>query len=191
MRCSARLILPVGDGRADAGDHGRSRQPRVALSGEAPTLDLIANNEGSSPTGNDTGQLRRSARRGRDAYDELWHHRQHRLEIAAEGELWFFFLPIPTGGSIGLRQHFDAGDSFDFAIAAKVGSVRLRRTSSRPPAARKKESSARATYGVISAVMQSKRGPIRPLAAVSFMPATHQSAPRWRSVTSSRGSRRR
>jgi hypothetical protein len=140
-----------------------------AISAEAPTLDLIADNDedstspsaisyGAAPAASMTFTL--SYGLGEDTD----------LELSGEGALYFFIFPLPTGGAIGLRQHIDAGESLDLGIAARVGAVSSSAEITTDGGSTS-ESSASATYASLSAVLQSKRGVVRPLLAVNLMPA--------------------
>ena len=145
--------------------HGKAG---FAISGEAPTLDLIAKKNGSSPQDyTDTyGVSPAAAARATLSYgitDDT------DVEVAAEGELWFFVIPVPTGGSIGFRHHIDTGDAFDVAFAGRVGGVSagLDYTNS-TGGIEKNEASAE--YGAAQGVIQLKNGPVRPLASINLMP---------------------
>lgn len=163
-------ILPVSTGAPlPATTVGKGR---VGFAGtaEAPTLDLIADNEtrdtgspsaisyGAAPAATLTFTLSYGLGDNTD------------LEVAGEGALYYFVLPLPTGGSIGFRQHIDAGDAFDVAVAARIGgaSSSAQVTTS---GGNQEESSASATYAAFSAVMQTKHGFVRPLLSVNIMPA--------------------
>lgn len=161
-------FLPVATGAAEPATTVGQGKAGIALNGEAPTLDLIAKKDSSTPEQyTDTyGQSPAAAARLTLSYgitDDT------DLELAAEGELWFFFFPIPTGGSIGLRHHIDTGDDFDVAIAARVGGVSagLDYNDSNGNTVKNEAS---AEYGSLSGVIQLKNGPIRPLASVNLMP---------------------
>lgn len=161
-------FLPVATGAPEPATTVGRGHAGVAISGEAPTLDLIAKKNGSTPSDyTDTyGQSPAAAARLTLSYgiaDDT------DLEVAAEGELWFFFFPIPTGGSIGLRHHIETGDAFDVAIAGRVGGVAagLDYTDSNGNTVRNEAS---AEYAAIQAVVQLKHGPIRPLASLNLMP---------------------
>jgi hypothetical protein len=161
-------FLPIATGAPEPATtvgHGRAG---VAVSGEAPTLDLIAKKNGSTPQEyTDTyGQSPAAAARFTLSYgltDDT------DIEVAAEGELWFFFFPLPTGGSIGLRHHIDTGDAFDVAFAGRVGGVSagLDYTDTNGNAVKNEAS---AEYAAIQGVIQLKHGPIRPLASINLMP---------------------
>jgi hypothetical protein len=161
-------FLPVATGASEPATTVGHGKAGVAINGEVPTLDLIAKKDGSTPEQyTDTyGQSPAAAARFTLSYgltDDT------DLEVAAEGELWFFFFPIPTGGSIGFRHHVDTGDNFDVAFAARVGGVEagLDYTDS-SGATTKNEASAE--YASLSGVIQLRNGPIRPLVSVNLMP---------------------
>lgn len=141
-----------------------------AFSAEAPTLDLIADNDDGatgSPSAVSYGAAPAAAMTFTLSYG-IGDNTD--LEVAGEGALYFFVLPLPTGGSIGLRQHFDAGDAFDLGIAARVGHVSSSANVTLSDGT-SEESSASASYGAFQVVLQTKHGFIRPLLAVNFMPA--------------------
>jgi hypothetical protein len=161
-------FLPVATGASEPATTVGRGKAGVALNGEVPTLDLIAKKNGSTPTDyTDTyGQSPAAAARLTLSYgltDDT------DIEVAAEGELWFFFFPIPTGGSIGLRHHIETGDAFDVALAGRVGGVSasLDYDDSNGTTV---TNSASAEYAAIQAVVQLKHGPIRPLASLNLMP---------------------
>lgn len=87
------------------------------------------------------------------------------LEASLEGALYLFFLPLPTGGSLGLRQHLVEGDSFDLALAARAGWVGVSGDSNGAP------EEASSTYGAVSLAAQGRSGAFRPLASVQAMAA--------------------
>ena len=173
MRCLALLFLggcflPVATGAPEPATTVGHGHAGVALSGEAPTLDLIAKKNGSTPSDyTDTyGQSPAAAMRFTLSYgitDDT------DVEVAAEGELWLFFFPLPTGGSIGLRHHVDTGDNFDVAFAGRVGGVSagLDYTDTNGSTTKNEAS---AEYAAIQGVIQLKHGPIRPLASLNLMP---------------------
>ena len=94
----------------------------VAISGEAPTLDLIADNDDNNTSSTQTAVAYGAAPAATLTFTLSYGLTDDTdVEVAGEGALYYFILPIPTGGTIGLRHHFDAGDAFDLALAAKVG----------------------------------------------------------------------
>lgn len=167
----AGCILPVSTGAPlPATTVGRGNWG-AAVSGEAPTLDLIADNEdnGDAP---DTSAIAYGAAPAASLTFTLSYGLGDNtdLEVAGEGALYYFILPLPTGGSIGLRHHFDAGGAFDLALAARIGHVGSTATSTDSDG-NETESSASANYGAFQLVLQTKRGVVRPLLALNLMPA--------------------
>ena len=161
-------FLPVATGASEPATTVGRGHAGVTLSGEAPTLDLIAKKDSGTPSSyTDTyGQSPAAAMRFTLSYgitDDT------DLEVAAEGELWLFFLPLPTGGSIGFRHHIDTGDDFDVAFAARFGGVSagLDYTDSSGSTVKNE---ATAEYGAVQGVIQLKHGVVRPLFSVNLMP---------------------
>ncbi|HEY5949532.1 MAG TPA: hypothetical protein VIV40_28755 [Kofleriaceae bacterium] len=171
---AAGCILPVSTGAPMSATTVGKGHIGGAVSGEAPTLDLIADNDNSSSTSAVSYGAAPAAAMTFTLSYGLGEDTD--LEVAGEGALYFFIFPLPTGGSIGLRQHIDAGDSFDLGIAARIGQVGSSASVTTSDGSTT-ESSASATYGSLSAVIQSKHGMIRPLLAVNVMPARIKRAP--------------
>ncbi|MGE5185643.1 MAG: hypothetical protein ACM31C_26460 [Acidobacteriota bacterium] len=158
-------FLPVATGAPEPATTVGKGHVGAMISGEAPTIDLIAKN-GTSEYADTYGESPAAAMRftlsfGLDDDTDL--------EVAAEGELWLFFLPLPTGGSVGLRHHLLAGDAIDFALAARVGGVSAG-TEYTDSSGNRTKDDATAEYGAVQAVAQLREGFVRPLASVSFMP---------------------
>lgn len=166
----AGCILPVSTGAPMPATTVGKGRIGFAISGEAPVLDLIAENDdgtadstsaisyGAAPAAATTMTLSYGLGDSTD------------LEISGEGALYYFILPAPTGGSLGLRQQFDAGESLDIGVAARIGKVGSTAEST-DSSGNRVEHGASATYGAFQAVAQLKHGAIRPLAALNFMPA--------------------
>ena len=146
-----------------------------AISGEAPTLDLIADNGDENQTGSPSAISYGAAPAAATTLTVSYGLGEHTdIEVAGEGALFYFILPFPTGGSIGLRHHIDAGSSFDLGIAAKLGRVSSTAkitTSNGSGGTMESESGASATYTALSATLQTKRGFVRPLVALNLIPA--------------------
>jgi hypothetical protein len=162
--------LPVATGAPESATTVGRGHLGVALSGEAPTLDLIANNSGSGSADTDYtssyGEAPAAAMRFTLSYG-LGENTD--VEIAAEGQLWYFFLPLPTGASIGLRQHLEGSDMFDIALAARFGGVSSGSTQVNGMDVATSDD-ASAIYGAFSGVVQVKNGFFRPLVSLQLMP---------------------
>lgn len=164
---SAGCILPVSTGAPLPATTVGQGRIGLAVSSEAPTLDLIADN---GDDGNQTGSpsaIAYGAAPAAAATMTLSYGLGDRtdLEVAGEGALYYYFLPLPTGGSIGLRHHFDTGGSVDVGGAIKLGYV------SSDAEVNNETSSARATYLALQGVIQRRGGLVRPLVALNIMPA--------------------
>src|SRR5438093_3029538 len=109
-------ILPVSTGAPLPATTVGKGNVGFAISGEAPTLDLIADQDNKSAGNNNAiayGAAPAAATTLTFAYGV---GEDTDVEVAGEGALYYFILPMPTGGSIGVRQHFAAGDTFDVAL---------------------------------------------------------------------------
>jgi hypothetical protein len=165
-------ILPVSTGAPlPATTVGKGRLG-FAISGELPVLDLIADNDGNNMTGSPSAVSYGAAPAAASTVTVSYGAADNTdVEIAGEGALYYGIVPIPTGGSIGVRHHFETGESFDFGVAARLGRVSSSARVS-TSGGTTEESSASAMYGAIQAIVQTKRGFVRPLAAINIMPAT-------------------
>ena len=159
----AGCILPVATSTPQPATTVGAGKFGFALYEEAPTLNLTASNTDASnpdgaaaPAGAATATL--SIGLGDDTD----------LELSAEMSAYLFILPMPVGGSIGLRHHVTGNENFDFAVAGRVGGVAVgygNGSDSTDP------TGASAVYGDISATLQGVLGSFRPLISVSAMPA--------------------
>jgi hypothetical protein len=161
-------FLPVATGSPEPATTVGHGKAGIALSGEAPTVDLIAKKDDTATEeyADTYGESPAAAMRATLSYgitDDT------DIEVAAEGELWFFFLPLPTGGSIGFRHHIDTGDDFDVAIAGRIGGVTASDDYTNSNGDTVTEG-ASAEYGAAQGVIQLKHGPIRPLVSINLMP---------------------
>jgi hypothetical protein len=161
-------FLPVATGAPESATTVGKGNLGLSLSAEAPTIDLIAqkNENGVNDYTDTYGESPAAAMRATLSYGIT---DTTDIEVAAEGQLWFFFLPLPTGGSIGFRQHLDAGDTFDAAIAARVGGVSSGSVSA-DSMGNSTSDDASAYYGALSGVMETRHGWLRPLLSLQLMP---------------------
>jgi hypothetical protein len=169
-------ILPVSTGAPLPATTVGQGNVGFALSGEAPTLDLISDQD-NKQAGSDNAVAYGAAPAAAATLTFSYGITDETdVEVSGEGALYFFIVPIPTGGSIGIRQHIDLGDSFDFGLAARFGHVGNtgKVTNSNGDEV---SSGARANYGALQAIIQSKTGVMRPMLAVNFMPASIHRSP--------------
>jgi len=160
---SAGCILPVATGTPlPATTLGQGRIG-FSMSGEAPALDLLAEGEGYSDLRGAAPAAAMTLALGYGLTDDT------DLELAGEGAFYYFLIPMPTGGSLGIRHHLAATDLLDIALAGKVGGV----TSSQDQMdsnGNRVDTGASAMYGAAQAVIQLRHGGVRPLVALNAMP---------------------
>ncbi|HEY0252371.1 MAG TPA: hypothetical protein VGC41_12640 [Kofleriaceae bacterium] len=162
-------FLPVATGAPESATTVGRGRVGFSINGEVPTLDLIAKDGDKSQTDyTDSYGVAPSA--GLRATLAFGITDSTDLELSAEGQLWFFFLPLPTGAAAGLRQHIDAGDMFDVAIAARFGGVSSGSTNTDSNSGFATNDEASAYYGSLSGVVQVKHGVFRPLVSLNVMP---------------------
>jgi hypothetical protein len=159
-------FLPVATGAPEPATTVGKGNFGFSLSAEAPTIDLVAQKDDAKDYTDTYGESPAAAMRATLSYGITG---STDIEVAAEGQLWFFVVPIPTGGSIGFRQHLDAGDTFDAAIAARVGGVSSGTVSS-DGMGNSASDAASAYYGALSGVIETRHGWIRPLLSLQLMP---------------------
>lgn len=128
---------------------------------EMPTVDLLAAEEDRleyaiSPFPTASIQL------GYGITDKL------DIEVAADGTLYLFFLPLPIGGSVGARYQVLYNKNLAVALAGRVGYVGVPGTGGSG-----EQYPVSSRYGAVSAVAQlMPDGPFRPSMAVNFLPAS-------------------
>ena len=170
----AGCFLPVATGAPEPATTVGKGKVGIMASAEAPTIDLLANNKTGGNDYTDTyGVSPAAAMRLTLSYgltDDL------DFEVAAEGELWLYILPFPTGGSLGLRQHFSGGDTFDVAIAGRIGGVTTGDAKTNADGTSASDN-ASAEYVAIQGVVQTKHGFVRPLLSINLMPFNVTRAP--------------
>ncbi len=168
---SAGCILPVSTGAPLPATTVGKGKLGVAISGEAPVLDLIAEDSdgnADSTSGITYGAAPAMAGTLTFGYGITDHTD---IEVAGEGAFYYFILPIPTGASIGLRQHIPLGESLDLGLAARIGHVGANTTSTDADGNMTDPEGASANYGAFQGILQFGAGNIRPLAALNIMPA--------------------
>jgi hypothetical protein len=173
---AAGCILPVSTGAPLPATTVGKGSVGFALSAEAPTLDLIADKDNQSTGDADPIAYGAAPAAASTLTFSYGLTDDTDLEVAGEGAFYYFILPAPTGGSIGLRQHFAISDAFDFGIAARLGHVGSS-SEVTDSNGNKTRSGASANYGALQAIIQTKSGMMRPLAAINFMPAHIKRAP--------------
>ncbi|HTL31644.1 MAG TPA: hypothetical protein VL326_00890 [Kofleriaceae bacterium] len=173
---AAGCILPVSTGAPLPATTVGKGNVGFALSGEAPTLDLIADQDNQSAPNNDAIAYGAAPAAASTLTFSYGITDDTDIEVAGEGALYYFIVPVPTGGSIGLRQHINAGESLDLGFAARFGHVGSTATVT-DSMGNRTDSGARANYGALQAILQTKHGLVRPLAALNLMPAHIKRAP--------------
>lgn len=168
-------ILPVSTGAPLPATTVGQGKVGFALSGEAPTLDLISDQDNKQAGNSDAIAYGAAPAAAATLTFSYGLTEDTDVEVSGEGALYFFIIPIPTGGSIGIRQHLDLGD-FDFGLAARFGHVGSTATVT-DSNGNSSSSGARANYGAIQGIIQTKTGFMRPMLAVNFMPATIKRSP--------------
>lgn len=169
MRASAALMatlgvgcfLPVATGTPQAATTAGRGKMSLNVAGELPTVDLIA-----SDADGDSQDVAPVAAGVITAGYGLTDHTD--LEVGAEAAMYFFLMPLPTGGSVGLRHHLLATDGLDVGIAARVGGVAVGTSSEENPDG----DDASAVYGAINVTTQGAYGMFRPLVSAQLMPTT-------------------
>lgn len=169
-------ILPVSTGAPLPATTVGQGKVGFALSGEAPTLDLISDQDNQQAGNSDAIAYGAAPAAAATLTFSYGITEDTDLEVSGEGALYFFIVPIPTGGSIGVRQHLDLGDSFDFGLAARFGHVGSTATIT-DNNGDETSSGARANYAALQAILQSKTGFMRPMVALNVMPATIKRSP--------------
>lgn len=164
---AAGCMLPVTTGAPLPPTTVGKGQFGVALSGEFPTLNLISDNRDANQRDDltDHGEAIAIAATGTLAYglgDDT------DLELALEGALYYAILPLPTGGSIGLRQHIAGGDTLDIGLAARIGGVTTGGTTTTSEGTSTTDE-ASAAYAAVEGIAQFSRGVIRPLLSLNVM----------------------
>ena len=161
---SGGCILPVATSTPQPATTVGAGHIGAALYEEMPTLNLTASNKDASNPDSDIAPA--AAATATLSYGLT---NDTDLELSAEMSAYLFILPMPVGGSIGLRHHVMGAENYDFGIAGRVGGVAVgygtNSSDSTDP------TSASAVYADVSATLQGVFGPFRPLISVSAMPA--------------------
>ncbi len=168
----AGCILPVSTGAPQPATTVGQGHIGLALSAEAPVLDLIADNKGSgSGSNNDdfTDSYAESPAAASTLTLAYGFTDDTDLEVALEGALYAYIFPVPTGASIGLRHHLLASDNVDIAIAGRIGGVSSGSTNA-DASGNATSDQASAIYGALQGVIQMRNGLFRPLLALNLMP---------------------
>lgn len=143
-------FLPVASGTPQAATTAGRGNASFNAAAEMPTIDLLADDQDDfAPVA--AGVI--TAGYGITEHTDI--------EASAEAALYFFLVPLPTGGSIGLRHHLVHADTYDVGIAARVGGVTVDDGDA---------GSASAVYGAASVVGQGAFGTFRPLVSGQLMP---------------------
>jgi len=153
-------FLPVATGTPQPATTVGAGKFGLAVSGEAPTLDLTA---GTTDFNDSYAEAPAAAGKLEIAYGLA---DRTDFEASLEMSLYLFFLPMPVGGTVGVRQHLVAHEHLDLAVAARIGAVRVGGEDSQG-----RQDSASAELGQVSIVAQSAYGPARPLVSIAAMGA--------------------
>ncbi|HUJ63724.1 MAG TPA: hypothetical protein VLX92_34730 [Kofleriaceae bacterium] len=165
----AGCFLPVGTGAPmPATTLGRGHFG-VAISAEAPTVDLVAEDKGSNASTDYTSSYAGAPAAWLSFGMAYGLTDDTDLEGSIDGELWLGFLPLPTGLSAGLRHHLGSTDALDFAIAGRVGGVSLG-DAEVDASGNATNDTASALYGALQFTVQKRWGWGRPLLALNVMP---------------------
>lgn len=157
---TAGCFLPVATGTPEPATTVGAGHFGAAVSGEAPTLDLTAGADDFTDTYADAPA---AAGRLGIAYGVAEHTD---LEVGLEASLYLFFLPMPIGGSIGVRQGLLAGGRLDLAVAGRIAALRVGADS-----ANAQSDSASAELAQVSIAAQGAFGRFRPLLSVAALGA--------------------
>ena len=155
-------FLPLSTGAPQSASTVGKNQVGLTAYAEAPTVDLQATTDEPSSDDYDFSPLPTVTMEG--AYgltDNL------DIELALDGVL-YVIVPLPLGGSIGLRQQIVDTPKLAVALSARLGYVQLG-VESNVDALRNNYS---AIYGKATAAAQyNPRGRVRPGAALTLAPA--------------------
>jgi hypothetical protein len=156
----AGCYLPVATGTPQPATTVGAGKFGVGFSGEAPTLDLTA---GTSDFNDSYAEAPAAAGKIEGAYGVAEHTD---VEASLEMSLYYFIVPMPVGGSIGVRQQLIDGARFDLSGAARIGAVRVGGEDSQG-----REDSASAELAQLSVTAQQTLGALRPLISIAGMGA--------------------
>jgi hypothetical protein len=156
----AGCYLPVATGTPQPAATVGKGKFGVGFSGEAPTLDLTA---GTSDFNDSYADAPAAAGKIEGAYGVA---DRTDVEASLETSLYLYFIPMPVGGSIGIRQQLVYQSWVDFSVAARIGAVRVGGQD-----AMGGEDSASAEFAQLSATVQRATGPLRPLVSIAGMGA--------------------
>ncbi len=166
MATSTGCFLPLSTAAPQSARTLGQGQFGVTFYAEMPTLDLLASQTDAqdeeyaiAPFPTATAQI------GVGVTDSL------DIEAALDGQLWFYVLPLPLGGSLGARYQVLYNQDMAIAVAGRVGYVGF--GVSEVDETTDVTETVSATYGVLTGVIQAMPDRVfRPSLAVSVIPAS-------------------
>jgi hypothetical protein len=153
-------FLPLATGTPEPATTVGTGKFGVGVTAEAPTLDLT---EGADDFSDTYAAAPAAAGKLGVAYGVAEHTD---VEASLETSLYLYFLPLPIGGSIGVRQELVTGARVDVAITGRIGAVRVGGED-----AEGREDSASAELAQVGLAVQGVFGGFRPLLSLSGMGA--------------------
>jgi hypothetical protein len=156
----AGCFLPVATGTPQPASTVGTGKFGAGVAWEAPTLELTA---GTTDFNDSYAESPVAAGRIGIAYGLAAHTD---VEASLELSLYYYILPMPVGGTIGIRQQLVAREHLDLSVAARVGALRVGGEDSEG-----REDSAKAELGQLSISAQGAFGAVRPLISIAGMGA--------------------
>jgi hypothetical protein len=154
-------FLPIATGAPQPATTVGKGSVGVGFYEEAPTLNLTADEESLANAVAPAAAAVATVSYGLAEHTDV----EASLEVAA----YLFLLPLPVGGSVGLRHHAHAGGKLDVGLGVRVGGVAVG-GDSKDSDGNTQTDKASAIYAAASATLQGAYGRFRPLVALQAMP---------------------